>query len=62
VAASSYDDPVEDKDDESLSGYYHRVKYASSSTSTDMIIGLYLPSKHEKDAPILFWLVVGSHL
>ena len=40
-------------------GYYHRVKHASKSTGTDMIFGLYLPSRHEttkEPTPVLFWL------
>jgi S-formylglutathione hydrolase len=40
-------------------GYYHRVKHASISTGTDMIFGLYLPSRHEttkEPTPVLFWL------
>jgi hypothetical protein len=28
-------------------GYYHRVKHKSSSTGTNMIFGLYLPSRHK---------------
>lgn len=40
-------------------GYYHRVKHKSSSTGTDMIFGLYLPSRHKntkEPTPVLFWL------
>jgi S-(hydroxymethyl)glutathione dehydrogenase/alcohol dehydrogenase len=37
-------------------GYYHRVQHASSSTGTDMIFGLYLPSNASKITPILYWL------
>jgi S-formylglutathione hydrolase len=40
-------------------GYYHRVKHASKSTGTDMVFGLYLPSRHEttkEPTPVLFWL------
>jgi S-formylglutathione hydrolase len=38
-------------------GYYHRIQHASTSTNTDMILGLFLPSKAEKvETPVLFWL------
>ena len=42
-------------------GYYYRVKHASTSTGTDMIFGLFLPTGHssstkEKPTPVLFWL------
>jgi S-formylglutathione hydrolase len=41
-------------------GYYQRVKHASSSTGTDMIFGLYLPSRHsmsnKEPTPVLYWL------
>ena len=40
-------------------GYYHRVKHASKSTGTDMIFGLFLPSRHattKEPTPVLFWL------
>jgi S-formylglutathione hydrolase len=40
-------------------GYYHRVKHASDATGTDMIFGLFLPSKHgtsKEPTPVLFWL------
>lgn len=41
-------------------GFYHRVKHASSSTGTDMIFGLYLPTSHDagknETTPVLFWL------
>jgi S-formylglutathione hydrolase len=41
-------------------GYYHRVKHASSSTGTDMIFGLFLPTSHsvssEQPTPVLYWL------
>jgi S-(hydroxymethyl)glutathione dehydrogenase/alcohol dehydrogenase len=38
-------------------GYYLRIKHASTSTDTDMIFGLYLPSSNpESSPPVLFWL------
>jgi S-formylglutathione hydrolase len=46
-------------------GYYHRVKHASTSTQTDMIFGLYLPSRFNDSTPpttaptptpVMFWL------
>ena len=37
-------------------GYYQRVKHASSTTSTDMIFGLYLPSAVTSKTPVLYWL------
>ena len=40
-------------------GYYHRVKHVSESTKTDMIFGLFLPSRHstsKEPTPVLFWL------
>ena len=40
-------------------GYYHRVKHASTSTGTDMIFGLFLPSRHsttKEPTPVLYWL------
>jgi S-formylglutathione hydrolase len=40
-------------------GLYHRVKHSSTSTGTDMIFGLYLPSRHatsKEPTPVLFWL------
>lgn len=40
-------------------GFYHRVKHASTSTGTDMIFGLYLPSRHattKEPTPVMFWL------
>lgn len=41
-------------------GFYKRVKHVSKSTSTEMIFGLFIPSKHEtsKDdpCPVLFFL------
>jgi S-(hydroxymethyl)glutathione dehydrogenase / alcohol dehydrogenase len=37
-------------------GYYLRVKHASSTTSTDMIFGLYLPSAVTSKTPVLYWL------
>ena len=40
-------------------GFYHRVKHSSSSTGTDMIFGLFLPSHHDatkEPTPVLFWL------
>ena len=43
-------------------GYYYRVKHASTSTGTDMIFGLFLPTAHEypstneRPTPVLFWL------
>jgi len=40
-------------------GFYHRVKHASSSTGTDMIFGLFLPSSHtttKEPTPVIFWL------
>ncbi len=40
-------------------GFYHRVKHASTSTGTDMIFGLFLPSRHttsKEPTPVLFWL------
>jgi S-(hydroxymethyl)glutathione dehydrogenase/alcohol dehydrogenase len=36
-------------------GYYLRVKHASTSTKTDMIFGLYLPSSNPSP-PVLYWL------
>uniref|UniRef100_A0A7S1ZV05 S-formylglutathione hydrolase n=1 Tax=Ditylum brightwellii TaxID=49249 RepID=A0A7S1ZV05_9STRA len=37
---------------------YQRIKHASSSTKTDMIFGLFLPSTYEKSdmTPVLYWL------
>ena len=35
--------------------YYLRVKHASTSTQTDMIFGLYIPSSNPSP-PVLFWL------
>lgn len=37
-------------------GYYLRAQHASTSTSTDMIFGLYLPSAVTSKTPVLFWL------
>ena len=40
-------------------GYYHRVKHSSTSTGTDMVFGLYLPSSHgttKEPTPVLYWL------
>ena len=37
-------------------GYYKRVKHASTSTSTDMIFGIYLPTKMSTETPVLYWL------
>lgn len=40
-------------------GLYHRVKHSSTSTGTEMIFGLYLPSRHntsKEPTPVLFWL------
>ena len=40
-------------------GFYHRVKHLSTSTKTNMIFGLFLPSRHEttkEPTSVLFWL------
>jgi S-(hydroxymethyl)glutathione dehydrogenase/alcohol dehydrogenase len=68
VGSSSEDDDDDDDD----GGYYYRFKHFSTSTKTDMIFGLFLPSSYNendkskstkstqpissKKTPILFWL------
>ena len=37
-------------------GYYHRIKHASASTGTDMVFGIFLPSKVSTDTPVLYFL------
>jgi len=40
-------------------GYYHRIQHSSESTQTDMVLGLFLPSKYSSNSPetpVLFWL------
>ena len=39
-------------------GYYHRIKHSSTSTGTDMIFGLFLPSTYNlsSSTPVMFWL------
>ena len=47
-------------DNEYENGCYHRITHLSSSTSTKMIFGLFLPStyknEHNVNTPVLFWL------
>jgi len=41
-------------------GCYHRISHSSSSTSTKMIFGLFLPSNYKNEStsntPVMFWL------
>jgi S-formylglutathione hydrolase FrmB len=37
-------------------GYYLRIQHASTSTNTDMVFGLYLPSSAPENPPVLYYL------